>query len=169
MPLTGTLSPEDDMTHRELQASSQAVMTAPANKQLNARGGVRCPQQRRLGPPRVFTDYARRRRAKPTPRSLSVIHTQTRMRLATQSAGATAPTRSEHPHPPPRAAWSGAQQGGFGGAPTVRADERRPWWAIQRWAAGVRKVTPAYTHGCYSPPQGTHSPPTQIPHVTQKH
>ena len=128
-------------------------MTAPANKQLNARGGVRCPQQRRLGPPRVFTDYARRRRAKPTPRSLSVIHTQTRMRLATQSAGATAPTRSEHPHPPPRAAWSGAQQGGFGGAPTVRADERRPWWAIQRWAAGVRKVTPAYTHGCYSPPQ----------------
>ena len=88
-------------------------MTAPANKQLNARGGVRCPQQRRLGPPRVFTDYARRRRAKPTPRSLSVIHTQTRMRLATQSAGATAPTRSEHPHPPPRAAWSGAQQGGL--------------------------------------------------------
>ena len=74
-------------------------MTAPANKQLNARGGVRCPQQRRLGPPRVFTDYERRRRVKPTPRSLSVIRTQKRMRLATQSAGATAPTRSEHTHP----------------------------------------------------------------------
>jgi hypothetical protein len=83
MPLTGTLSPEDDMTHSELQASPQAVMTAPADKQLNARGGVRCPQQRRLGPPRVFTDYARRRRAKPTPRSLSVIRTQTRMRRLT--------------------------------------------------------------------------------------
>ena len=39
-----------------LQASPQAVMTAPADKQLNARGGVRCPQQRRLGPPRVFAD-----------------------------------------------------------------------------------------------------------------
>ena len=25
-----------------------------------------------------------------------------------------------------------------GGAPTVRTDERRPWWAIQRWAAGAR-------------------------------
>jgi hypothetical protein len=56
MPLAGTLSPEDDVTHRELAPSKPPGGHDSVNQpeQLIAHGGFCCPQQRRLGPPGIF-------------------------------------------------------------------------------------------------------------------
>jgi hypothetical protein len=54
MPLAGTLSPEDDVTHRELAPSKPPGGHAAPTRAIDPHGGICCPQQRRLGPPRIF-------------------------------------------------------------------------------------------------------------------